>query len=32
MDMEYVETRSLGLDLKLLALTAYVVIRGRGAC
>ncbi len=31
MDMAYVERRSLRLDLKLLALTAAVVLRGRGA-
>jgi undecaprenyl-phosphate galactose phosphotransferase len=31
MDMAYVAGRSLGLDLKLLVLTAYVVVRGRGA-
>jgi undecaprenyl-phosphate galactose phosphotransferase len=31
MDMRYIETRSLALDLKLMILTALVVIRGRGA-
>jgi lipopolysaccharide/colanic/teichoic acid biosynthesis glycosyltransferase len=31
MDMEYIDRRSLGLDLKLMALTARVVIEGRGA-
>jgi exopolysaccharide production protein ExoY len=31
MDMAYVERRSLRLDLKLLALTAAAVLRGRGA-
>ena len=31
MDMAYVSARSTALDLKLLALTAYVVLRGRGA-
>ncbi len=31
MDLQYIEARSLWLDLKLLAQTAYVVIRGRGA-
>jgi lipopolysaccharide/colanic/teichoic acid biosynthesis glycosyltransferase len=31
MDMRYVELRSLALDLKLMILTALVVIRGRGA-
>jgi lipopolysaccharide/colanic/teichoic acid biosynthesis glycosyltransferase len=31
MDMQYVESRSLGFDLKLLVLTALVVIRGDGA-
>ena len=30
MDMHYIEIRSLGLDLKLLILTALVVIRGEG--
>ncbi len=31
MDMRYIESRSLGLDLKLLILTALVVIQGKGA-
>jgi lipopolysaccharide/colanic/teichoic acid biosynthesis glycosyltransferase len=31
MDMRYIEIRSLALDLKLMILTALVVIRGRGA-
>ena len=31
MDLRYVETRSVALDLRLLALTALTVIRGRGA-
>jgi undecaprenyl-phosphate galactose phosphotransferase len=31
MDMRYVESRSLALDLKLLLLTALTVVRGRGA-
>jgi lipopolysaccharide/colanic/teichoic acid biosynthesis glycosyltransferase len=31
MDLRYVDSRSLGLDLKLLLLTAWVVILGRGA-
>jgi undecaprenyl-phosphate galactose phosphotransferase len=31
MDMAYVDGRSIRLDLKLLVLTAYVVLRGRGA-
>jgi lipopolysaccharide/colanic/teichoic acid biosynthesis glycosyltransferase len=31
MDMRYIESRSLGLDLKLLIQTALVVIQGRGA-
>jgi lipopolysaccharide/colanic/teichoic acid biosynthesis glycosyltransferase len=31
MDMEYIERRSLGLDLKLMVLTARVVLEGRGA-
>jgi lipopolysaccharide/colanic/teichoic acid biosynthesis glycosyltransferase len=31
MDMEYIDNRSLGLDLKLAAMTARVVIEGRGA-
>jgi lipopolysaccharide/colanic/teichoic acid biosynthesis glycosyltransferase len=31
MDLRYIETRSLGLDLKLMILTAVVVIRGKGA-
>ena len=31
MDMRYIEIRSLALDLKLVILTAMVVIRGRGA-
>ena len=31
MDMRYIEIRSLALDLKLVILTAIVVIRGRGA-
>jgi lipopolysaccharide/colanic/teichoic acid biosynthesis glycosyltransferase len=31
MDLRYVETRSLGLDIKLVILTAMVVIRGDGA-
>jgi lipopolysaccharide/colanic/teichoic acid biosynthesis glycosyltransferase len=30
-DLEYVKTRSLGLDLKILALTFLQVVRGRGA-
>ena len=31
MDMSYIETRSLFLDLRLIIRTALVVIRGRGA-
>jgi len=31
MDLRYVEDRSLALDLRLLILTAWVVIQGRGA-
>jgi lipopolysaccharide/colanic/teichoic acid biosynthesis glycosyltransferase len=31
MDMTYIENRSLGYDLKLIFLTAYVVLKGRGA-
>lgn len=31
MDMRYIESRSLALDLKLLVLTALTVIKGRGA-
>jgi lipopolysaccharide/colanic/teichoic acid biosynthesis glycosyltransferase len=31
MDMKYIDRRSLGFDLKLLAMTARVVIEGRGA-
>jgi lipopolysaccharide/colanic/teichoic acid biosynthesis glycosyltransferase len=31
MDMAYVERRSTWLDLRLLALTAAAVLRGRGA-
>jgi lipopolysaccharide/colanic/teichoic acid biosynthesis glycosyltransferase len=31
MDMRYVESRSIGLDLKLLVLTALVVVRRQGA-
>jgi len=31
MDMDYVARRSIWLDLKLMFLTAIVVIRGRGA-
>ncbi len=31
MDMRYIEIRSLALDLKLMILTAMVVIRGKGA-
>ena len=31
MDLRYVETRSLGLDLRLVILTALVVLRGDGA-
>lgn len=31
MDMRYIEIRSLALDLKLMILTAVVVIRGKGA-
>jgi lipopolysaccharide/colanic/teichoic acid biosynthesis glycosyltransferase len=31
MDMTYIDRRSLLLDMKLMVLTAYVVIRGRGA-
>ena len=31
MDMDYVDSRSLWLDVKLMALTALVVVRGRGA-
>jgi lipopolysaccharide/colanic/teichoic acid biosynthesis glycosyltransferase len=31
MDMRYVESRSLGLDLKLLIQTAWVVLQGKGA-
>jgi lipopolysaccharide/colanic/teichoic acid biosynthesis glycosyltransferase len=31
MDVRYIESRSLGLDLKLLIQTALVVIRGKGA-
>jgi lipopolysaccharide/colanic/teichoic acid biosynthesis glycosyltransferase len=31
MDMEYIDRRSLGLDLKLMVLTARVVLEGRGA-
>jgi lipopolysaccharide/colanic/teichoic acid biosynthesis glycosyltransferase len=30
-DLEYVRTRSLGLDLKILALTLLQVVRGKGA-
>jgi lipopolysaccharide/colanic/teichoic acid biosynthesis glycosyltransferase len=31
MDMWYIDNRSIWLDLKLIAITAYVVLRGRGA-
>jgi lipopolysaccharide/colanic/teichoic acid biosynthesis glycosyltransferase len=31
MDMAYIDNRSLRLDLRLMVLTAYVVLRGRGA-
>ncbi|MDR3635936.1 MAG: sugar transferase [Isosphaeraceae bacterium] len=31
MDMQYIDSRSLALDLKLLALTVLTVVRGRGA-
>ena len=31
MDMQYIESRSLALDVKLLALTVWTVLRGRGA-
>ncbi len=31
MDMSYIDSRSLGFDLRLIARTAFVVIRGRGA-
>ena len=31
MDLEYIDRRSLGLDLKLVALTVRVVLEGRGA-
>ncbi len=31
MDMNYIESRTLWLDLKLMAVTALVVLRGRGA-
>jgi lipopolysaccharide/colanic/teichoic acid biosynthesis glycosyltransferase len=31
MDMTYIDNRSLWLDVKLILLTAYVVLRGRGA-
>jgi len=31
MDMRYIESRSMGLDLKLLVLTALVVVRRQGA-
>jgi lipopolysaccharide/colanic/teichoic acid biosynthesis glycosyltransferase len=31
MDMSYIDNRSLWLDLKLMVLTAFVVLRGRGA-
>lgn len=31
MDMQYIADRSLALDVKLLALTAWTVVRGRGA-
>ena len=31
MDMDYIDSRSLWLDLRLLLLTAFVVMRGRGA-
>ncbi len=31
MDMSYIDNRTLALDLKLMVLTAFVVLRGRGA-
>src|SRR5262249_19089486 len=31
MDMHYIDNRSLLLDLKLMVLTPYAVVRGRGA-
>jgi lipopolysaccharide/colanic/teichoic acid biosynthesis glycosyltransferase len=31
MDMSYIDNRSLWLDFKLISLTVYVVLRGRGA-
>jgi lipopolysaccharide/colanic/teichoic acid biosynthesis glycosyltransferase len=31
MDMRYIESRSLGLDLKLLIQTAWVVLQREGA-
>jgi lipopolysaccharide/colanic/teichoic acid biosynthesis glycosyltransferase len=31
LDMRYIDSRSLGLDLKLLLLTALTVLKGRGA-
>ena len=32
MDVSYVERRGFWLDLRLIVLTAFVVVRGRGAC